>query len=167
MSKPVRKGPSLGKVLVVVAIAGSAAFSLYLGYLEWSIDSFPTQQRPFADYAQLVYSDFNGTEYSFGMKWLNSSYLPMYAQLTSDTDAGNTPVCGLGVSSVTAGLVLYMPFAISQPSVALENVQLWVAVKDLAGGAQFTIEYTLGTVSATPGNVVPSNAACQEPAGVE
>ena len=79
------------KALVVAAIVGAVVFGLYLGYLALSNDSFPVQEKPFADYAKVVNSSFNGTELAFRLQWLDAGYLPMYVQLTSPaTDAANT-----------------------------------------------------------------------------
>jgi hypothetical protein len=168
MAVPRKGGPSLAKAAVVAAIVGAVVFGLYVGYLEWTYDSFPVRQEPFGSYAQVVYSGFNGTEYSFGLKWLNASYVPLYAQVTSDTDAGNTIVCGVGPNPPQAGGVFYMPFAASQTSAVLQNVQLSVAVGARnTTKALFTIQYDFGTVSASAGDVVPISGVCKQPQGVE
>jgi hypothetical protein len=162
------KGMSNGRLLVVVAIVGAAAFGLFLGYLAYTNDSFPAQQRPFGDYASVVYSSFNGTEFAFHVEWLNASYVPLYAQLTSQTtDAANTPVCSIGLSVVKSGQMVFMPFGISPASVTLSNVDLSIAVKSAINSTEFTIVYTVASVSASNGIITPSNLSCEEPAGVE
>jgi hypothetical protein len=159
--------PSWAKVLVIVAIAGAVTFGAYLGFLEWSYDSFPVQQKPFGDFAVVTSSDFNGTEYSFQLRWLSADYVPLYAQLTSpDSDAANTPVCDTGLTSVAARQSIFMPFTITPASAGLTNVDLSIAVEPVAAGGQdFTIVYSVPTVSAQPGDITPSNAACQQPPG--
>ena len=153
---------------MVVAILGAVAFGLYLGYLAWANDSFPAQTKPFSDYANVTSSSFNGTEFAFNVHWRNSSYLPMYAQLTSpDTDAANTPVCGIGYASVQTGQLIFMPFTISPPSATLSNVDLSIAVKSVATGGEFTIVYNVHLVKAGNSPIVPSNISCQQPLGTE
>ncbi len=167
MSQGSRGSLSKAKVLVLVAIAGAVIFGVYLGYLAWSNDSFPVQEKPFGDYATVTSSTFNGTEYSFQIRWLSADYVPLYAQLTSPaSDAANTPVCDTGLSSVAAGQSIFMPFAITPVSAELSNVDLSIAVRPVAvGGQPFTIVYSVPSVSAQPGNITPSNAACQQPPG--
>jgi len=154
------------RAVVVIAIAGAVAFGIYLGYLAWANDSFPAQVRPFADYASVSSSTFNGTEFAFNLSWTNSSFLPLYAQLTSPaTDAANTPVCNIGYSSVHSGQVIFMPFKISPASATLTNVDLSIAVKSLATGNEFTILYNIPSISATNSPISPSNVSCQQPLG--
>lgn len=158
---------SLPKALVVVAIVGAVIFGLYIGYLAYANDSFPTRTEPFANYATVSSSSFNGTEFAFTLTWQNASALPLYAQLTSPaTDAANTPVCGIGLSNVTEGQSIFMPFTITE-SPALSNVDLSIAVKPLAGGSQFTIVYNVPSISAGNLPISPSNISCQEPPGIE
>jgi len=157
---------STAKLLVVVALVGAAAFGLLLGYLAYSTDSFPAQTRPFANYARVVYSSFNGTEYAFGVEWNSSNYVPLYTQLTSPaTDAANTPVCDLKVSSIESGQTLFLPFTISPASATLSNVDLAIAVQSAANSTQFTIIYNVPLVNATNALITPSNITCQEPLG--
>ncbi|HYB06928.1 MAG TPA: hypothetical protein VEB87_02095 [Nitrososphaerales archaeon] len=162
------KSMSKGGLVVMVVVVGAAAFGLFLGYLAYTNDSFPAQQRPFGDYASVVYSSFNGTELAFRVQWLNSGYVPLYAQVTSQsTDAANTPVCSIGLSAVQSGQVVFLPFGISQASVTLNNVDLSLAVKSATNSTQFTIVYTVPSISASNATITPSNLTCQEPAGVE
>jgi len=157
---------SAAKLVVVVALVGAAAFGLFLGYLAYSADSFPAQTRPFATYARVVYSSFNGTEYAFRVEWNNSNYVPLFTQLTSpDTDAANTPVCDLKLSSVESGQTLFLPFTISPESAALSNVDLAIAVQSATNSTQFTINYNVPLVNATNAIITPSNITCQEPLG--
>ena len=147
-----------------LAIGGAVLFCGYIGYLAWSNDSFPVQGKPFGEYAAVASTSFNGTELAFEVKWLSAEYLPLYAQVTSPTrDAANTPVCGLGLQNVTNGQVIPMPFGISKPSSVLTNVDLSVAVRSVATGAEFTIAYSVESVSAQEGNVAPSNFSCHQP----
>jgi len=157
---------STAKLLVVAAIVGAAAFGLYLGYLAYTSDSFPSQQRPFGDYASVVSSSFNGTEYAFHLQWNNPNYLPMFTQLTSTaTDAANTPVCDLRLSSVNSGQIIFLPFTISPAKPALSNVDLAIAVQSATNSTQFTIVYNVPSVSATNAPITPSNITCQQPPG--
>ncbi len=159
---------SKAKLAVVAAIVGALVFGLYLGYLAWANDSFPAQQRPFGDYASVVSSEFNGTELALSVRWDNSSYLPLYAQLTSSsTDAANTPVCGLGLSSVQSGQTIFMPFTITPASATLTSVDLSIAVKSVATGAEFTIVYNMPSVQGSNSPITPSNVSCQQPPGLE
>ena len=152
------------KVFVILAIGGAVLFGGYIGYLAWSNDSFPIQEKPFGDYAAVASSSFNGTELAFEVKWLSAEYLPLYAQVTSPTsDAANTPVCGLGLQNVTEGQVIPMPFGISKPSSVLTNVDLSIAVRSVATGAEFTIAYHAGSLPAQQGNITPSNFSCRQP----
>jgi hypothetical protein len=153
-------------MLVLLALVGAVAFGLFIGYLAYSNDSFPAQERPFADYAKVVYSSFNGTEYAFRVEWNSSSYLPLFTQLTSPTtDAANTPVCDLKMSSVTSGQTIFLPFAISPASATLSSVALAIAVQSATNGTQFTIVYNVPLVNATNAAITPSNITCQEPLG--
>jgi hypothetical protein len=150
----------------MIALVGAVAFGLFIGYLAYSSDSFPAQERPFAAYAKVVYSSFNGTEYAFRVQWNNSSYVPLFTQLTSPaTDAANTPVCDLEVPSIENGQILFLPFTISPASAALSNVDLAIAVQSATNGTQFTIVYNVPLVNATNAAITPSNITCQEPLG--
>lgn len=157
---------SKGRLLVVVAIVGSVAFGLYIGYLALINDSFPAQVKPFGNYASIASDSFNGTEFAFNLKWENASALPLYAQLTSPaTDAANTPVCEVGLSTVAPGQTIFMPFTISPASATLSNVDLSIAVKSIANGNEFTIVYNVASVSADNSPITPSNISCQQPLG--
>ena len=150
----------------MVALVGAVAFGLVIGYLAYSSDSFPAQGRPFADYAKVVYSSFNGTEFAFRVEWNSSSYVPLYTQLTSPaTDAANTPVCDLRMSSIRSGQVIFLPFTISRETATLSNVNLAIAVQSATNSTQFTISYNVPSVSATSAPITPSNIACQQPSG--
>lgn len=153
-------------MLVVFAIAGAVIFGIYIGYLALANDSFPAQQRPFGDYANVVSSSFNGTEFAFNLRWNNGTFLPLYAQLTSpSTDAANTPVCGVGLSTIQSGQKVFMPFTISPPSATLTNVDLSIAIRVLATGNEFTVVYNVPIISATNSPITPSNVSCQQPLG--
>jgi len=155
---------STAKLLVVAALVGAVAFGLLVGYLAYSNDSFPAQTRPFASYARVVYSSFNGTEYAFRVEWNSSNYVPLFTQLTSPaTDAANTPVCDLAMSSVKSGETIFLPFTISPASATLSNVDLAIAVQSSTNSTQFTIVYNVPLVSATNAPITPSNIACQQP----
>lgn len=162
------RGPSKAKLAIVAVIVGALVFGLYIGYLAWTYDSFPSAQRPFGDYASVVSSTFNGTEYAFLLRWNNGSFLPEYAQLNSaSTDAANTPVCSTGLSSVQGGQTIFMAFAISPASATLANVDLSIAVKQTAGGGEFTIVHSIASISADNTPITPSNISCQQPSGFE
>jgi len=155
---------STAKLLVVVALVGAVAFGLFVGYLAYSNDSFPAQTRPFATYAKVVYSSFNGTEYAFRVEWNSSNYVPLFTQLTSPaTDAANTPVCDLKMSSVESGETLFLPFTINPASATLANVDLSIAVQSATNSTEFTIIYNVSSVSATNAPIIPSNITCQQP----
>jgi len=157
---------SRAKLVVMIALVGAVAFGLFIGYLAYSSDSFPAQERPFADYAKVLYSSFNGTEYAFRIQWNSSSYVPLFTQLTSPaTDAANTPVCDLETSSIKTGQTIFLPFTISPASAALSNVDLAIAVQSATNGTQFTIVYNVPLVNATNAAITPSNITCQEPLG--
>ena len=157
---------SRAKLLVMVALVGAVAFGLFIGYLAYSSDSFPAQERPFADYAKVVHSSFNGTEFAFRVEWNSSSYVPLFTQLTSPaTDAANTPVCDLEMSSIKSGQTIFLPFTISPASATLSNVDLAIAVQSAANGTQFTIVYNVPLVNATNAAITPSNITCQQPLG--
>jgi hypothetical protein len=153
---------------VLIAVVGAVIFGLYVGYLAYANDSFPAQQRPFDQYASVVSSSYNGTEFAFQVRWLNGSYLPLYAQLTSPaSDSANTPVCETQLTAVATNQTLFMPFTISPPTGTLSNVDLSIAVKSLANGDQFTIMYNIASASATNAAITPSNYSCQQPTGFE
>ncbi len=169
-----RKGParsaatSRSKLIVVAVLVGAVAFGLYVGYLAWTNDSFPTQTRPFQDYAAVTSTEFNGTEFAFHIRWLNSDFVPYQAQLTSSTtDAANTPVCALQLGAVQSNQSIFMPFTIASPSAVLSNVDLSIGVKSPTTGADFTIVYSVATIQATNGNILPSDVTCQQPPGGE
>lgn len=155
---------STAKLLVVVVLVGAAAFGLFVGYLAYSNDSFPAQTRPFASYAKVVYSSFNGTEFAFRVEWNSSNYVPLFTQLTSPaTDAANTPVCALKLSSIRSGQTIFLPFTINPASATLTNVDLAIAVQSVTNSTQFTIIYNVPVISATNATITPSNITCQEP----
>ena len=157
---------STAKLFVVLALVGAIAFGLFIGYLAYSTDSFPAQTRPFANYASVVYSSFNGTEYAFRVEWNSSNYLPLFTQLTSPaTDAANTPVCDLKMSSIESGETIFLPFTISPASATLSNVDLAIAVQSATNSTQFTIIYNVPLVNATNALITPSNITCQQPLG--
>jgi len=157
---------STAKLVVMIALVGAVAFGLLIGYLAYSSDSFPAQERPFADYAKVLHSSFNGTEYAFSIQWNSSSYVPLFTQLTSPaTDAANTPVCDLEMPSIKSGQTIFLPFTISPASAALSNVDLAIAVQAATNGTQFTIVYNVPLVNATNEAITPSNITCQEPLG--
>ncbi len=154
------------RAIVVIAIVGAIVFGVYLGYLAWVNDSFPTATKPFSDYAVVTSNTFNGTEYAFNLTWLNSSALPVQAQLTSpSTDAANTPVCQVGLASVTRGQNIFLPFTISPESPTLTSVSLNIDVQPIGGGGDFTIIYNVASISASNTPIIPSNITCQEPLG--
>lgn len=156
---------SWGKVLVVIAIAGAVVFAGYVVYFEWANDSFPVQQEPFANYAAVTLTSFNGTELAYNVSWTSGAYTPLFAQVTSPTsDQANTPVCELKYSS--GSVELFMPFAMAQPSQGLTDVDLSIAVRPAAGGGDFTIVYHLASVPLTvQGDIEPSNLTCQQAPG--
>ncbi|HEY6283603.1 MAG TPA: hypothetical protein VIW22_06735 [Nitrososphaerales archaeon] len=162
------RGRSRSRALVVTALVGAAIFGLYVGYLALTNDSFPAQQRPIDQYARVVSSSFNGTEFAFQVRWLNGSYLPLYAQLTSPaSDSANTPVCETGLAKVAANQTLFMPFTISPPAATLTNVDLSIAVQSPANGGQFRIVYNIASTSATNAAITPSNYSCHQPTGIQ
>jgi len=160
------RGISRVRLAIVVVICGAVAFSLYLAYLAWSTSSFPVQEKPFSDYAAVVATQFNGTELAYRVEWNSSSGLiPLYAQITSpQTDEANSPVCGLGLSSVTPGQMLDLPFGIAAPKQTLASVDLAIAVGTNPNSPQFTIVYHIDQINANPGDITPSNYACTQPA---
>jgi hypothetical protein len=166
--KPSSRRPSPGKIIIVLAIAGAVLFAVYVGYLAFANESFPIEQRPFGDYAAMASApQFNGTEISFHVRWLNSDYLPVKAQITSPTtDAANSPTCFFDLQNVTSGQVLAMPFGLSSATPVATSVQLSIDVKTLATGSDFTIAYTVNSTSAAQGDVTPTNISCQESASV-
>lgn len=155
------------RLVVIAGILGAVAFGGLLAYIAWTQDTFPSQTRPFKDYATVVSTSFNGTEYAFRIKWLNSNFQPYSAQLTADQDAGNTVVCGFGSGQVASGQVIFMPFGLPAPAPALTNVHLYVAVRSAGGGGDFTIAYNVTSISAPnpPADIQPSNFVCEQPAG--
>jgi hypothetical protein len=156
---------STAKLLVIIAIVGAVAFGLYIGYLAYTNDSFPTAERPFANYANVTSYSFNGTEFAFTIRWENASAVPRYAQLSSpDSDAANTAVCDLQISSASTGQTIFLPFTISPESPALQDVSLYIAVHPVTGG-DFSIMYSVASVSAGNGLILPSNVTCQQPLG--
>lgn len=161
------RGLSRGGAAIAIVIIGATAFGLYLGYLAWSTSSFPTASKPFGDYASVVSAQFNGTEILYRVEWNStSSLIPLYAQITSpETDEANSPVCGLGLSSVRAGQMLDLPFGIAAPEQSIGSVDLAIAVGANANSPQFTITYHIDQITAQPGDLTPSNYACTQPAG--
>jgi len=160
------KSMSRAKLLVIAVVVAAVAFGLLLGYLAYADDSFPAQERPFGEYASVVYSSFNGTEFAFRVQWENASYVPIYTQLSSpSTDAANTPVCNLGLASTQKGQVIFMPFSISPASAALSDVDLSIAVRSATNNTSFTIIYNIPSINATNSAIIPSNIACQQVLG--
>jgi len=159
---PHRLSPA--KVLVLATFVGALAFGGYLGYLAWANDSFPAQQKPFSDYANITSVRFNGTEYAVTISWLSGSDLPLYVQITSSvSDAANSPVCDLGLGSATMGESIFMPFGVSGTSAAPTNVNIWIAVRS-ASGTEFTIRQQIENYTSYQGDILPAQFACTEPA---
>lgn len=157
---------SNAKVIVLAAFVAALAFGGYLGYLAYVNDSFPSQQKPFGDYAEVTAVQFNGTEYAVTVTWLSDDYLPQYVQLTSSvSDAANSPVCSLSLTAVSAGQSIFMPFGFDGPSAAPASVTLSIAVQSKAG-LDFTIQQQIGNYTAFVGDIIPSNLSCTEPSSV-
>jgi hypothetical protein len=156
------------RLLVIIVIVGAIAFGLLIGYLAYSNDSFPPEKRPFSNYANVVYSSFNGTELALRVQWNNGDYVPLYTQLTSPaTDAANTPVCDLQISRINSGQTIFLPFTITPFSATLSNVDLSIAVQSATNNTQFTIVYNVVSAIATDAPITPSNITCQQPAGIQ
>jgi len=160
------RGVSQSGAVVAVVILGATAFGLYLAYIAWTNSSFPTATQPFNEYAAVVSTQFNGTEIFYRVEWNSTSgLLPLYAQITSpQTDEANSPVCGIGLSAVTSGQMINLPFGIAAPKEALASVDLAIAVGTNPNSPQFTIVYHIDQINAQPGDITPSNYACTEPA---
>ena len=157
---------SLAKIIVIAAFVGAIAFGGYLGYLAWANDSFPSLQKPFGDYAKVTGVEFNGTEYAVTVTWLSGNDIPLYVQITSSvSDAANSPVCDLGLTSVTLGQSIFMPFGISGSTAAPTSVNLWIGVKPM-NGSDFTIQKQIGNYTTEVGDITPTQFACTEPASV-
>ena len=159
-----RRGISGAKLVVVIMLVGAVVFSLFLGYLEYANQSFPSKQKPFSEYASVAQFAFNGTEVYYRVQWMTSgNYTPLFAQITSNgNDEANSPVCDLELnSSATRGQVLEMPFAIvGGPTTALSDVELSIAVRANANMSEFTIQYPQSNVAAQPGDIMPSTFSC-------
>lgn len=152
------------RLIVVAMVVGAVVFGLVLGYLAFQNQSFPSAMKPFDDYASVVSSTFNGTEYYFKVEWTTAgNFTPLYAQLTSSTDSANSPVCGLGIDKVQKGQTFELPFGTASPSTALSNVDLFVAVRANSNMTEFTIQYHVDQVTAQPGNISSSGFLCTEP----
>jgi len=162
--KPGKRRISTGKLLVIIALVGAVIFASYIGYLAFANDSFPVEQMPFSTYAAMASPpQFNGTEISFHIRWLNSDYIPVKAQITSDTtDAANSPTCYTDINNVTAGQVIAMPFGLGSATAVATDVQLSIDVSPVATGHDFTIVYTVNSTSAAQGDVTPTNITCYE-----
>jgi hypothetical protein len=151
------------KTIVVIMIVGAVAFGLLLGYLEYENQSMPSAEKPFGDYANVVSVAFNGTEVDFKVEWTASgNYLPLSAQIASDTDSANSPLCSLGMTSIAKGQTVDLPFTTAEPETALVDVQLFIAVQTNTNKTQFTIEYDHGQINASPGDITPSTYACTQ-----
>ncbi len=138
-----------------------------MGYLAWSNDSFPVEQKPFGDYTKIVSSPINGTEYAFEIRWRSADYLPIYAQLTSPLRRRQTPRSAEPVSPLWwLGRRYSCRSDLQKPSPVLTNVDLSIAVRSVAMGDEFTIVYHVDSVSAQPGKIVPSDISCQQPTSV-
>jgi hypothetical protein len=160
------RGVSRAGAVVAIVILGAAAFGLYLAFIAWTSSSFPTATRPFAEYATVVSTQFNGTELFYRVVWNSTSGLvPLYAQITSpQTDEANSPVCDLGLASVANGQMLDLPFGIVAPKQTLASVDLAIAVGTSPNSPKFTIVYHIDQINALPGKITPSNYACTQPA---
>ena len=157
-----RPGLSRTKAVVAIALVGALTFGVVLGYLVYENQSFPATQKPFGDYATVVSSTFNGTEVYFKVQWTGSgNFTPLYAQITSSVDGANSPVCDIGLNSVSKGQTIDMPFAVAGgPTSALSDVQLLVAVRANGNMSEFTIQYSSGAMQATGVDIMPSTFAC-------
>ncbi len=152
------------KLIVAAVVIGAAAFGLLLAYLAYQNDSFPTQQRPFGNYATVESAVFNGTEVFYTIQWNSPNYSPQFAQMTSqNSDEANSPVCDMPAPT---GQVYVLPFSTTSPSTGLSSVVLDIAVKSSTNSTvSFTLEYTVSQMTAQQGNLSPSSYTCSEPAG--
>ena len=165
MKSDTRRRLPLAKLVVLAAFIGAIAFGGYLGYLAWANDSFPSTLKPFTNYANITSVEFNGTEYAVTISWLSGNALPNYVQITSSvSDAANSPVCDLGLTSVTQGQSIFMPFGLSGTSAAPTSVDLWIAVKNLTTGTSFTIQQQIDNYTSFLGDITPEQLVCTEPA---
>ncbi len=154
------------RAMVLAILAGAVVFGLIIGYLAYTNALFPPKQESFGNYATVVSTSFNGTELAFNVRWNNASALPLKVQVTStDSIQADSPVCMAGLSSVTDGQVIFLPFAVSPPSETLNNVILSIAAKDLATGNQFTIMYNLSSITAGSSTITPLGPICELPPG--
>jgi len=164
MSKSTPLKFSRNKAVVLITISAAVIFSLVLGYLFLTNDSFPSQKGTFSEYASVESSTFNGTEFSFKLRWLSADYVPLYAQLSSpESDTATTDVCSLNLTSAHTGEDILMPFALAGPSTSLSDVDLYVAVRSVANGTEFTIVHNTPAITATPGDIQPQSMACAQP----
>ncbi len=163
MNPPKKKGYDAGRILIVASIGAAVVFGLYFGIMLWANDSFPQQTEPFANYATITSTAFNGTVYSFTMKWTSNDTIPLYAQLSwTDSDQESSLVCDFGVSAPPTSPVV-MPFGIDGVQATLTAIQLDIAVKTLSTGSEFTIVYNVNSVNATASGNLAQNYACTEP----
>ncbi|MCL4355075.1 MAG: hypothetical protein JRN56_00695 [Nitrososphaerota archaeon] len=153
------------KVMLAV-LFGSIFFGLLIGYFAYTSALFPPKQEPFGNYATVTSTSFNGTELAFNVRWNNASALPLKVQVTSTVSTEvDSPQCMAGLSSVTSGQMLFLPFAVSPPSGGLNNVYLSIAAKDLVTGNQFTIMYNLNNITASSSLITPIGPICELPPG--
>jgi hypothetical protein len=160
-SKPKR---NYAKILVIMAVVVGSAIIIYVAVEQSSAPTFPVQQKPFDEYASVVSSVFNGTEYSFKVEWTaGGNYSLLFAQMTSSTSVGNSPICSVGIRSIATGQVVDLPFSLSSNASSLADVGLSLAVQSVGNGSQFTIQYRAGNATAVVGDIQPSTYACFPP----
>jgi hypothetical protein len=138
-------------VVVAVIIVAALLFGLYYAYNLYQNLSFPATERPFANYATVTYSAFNGTEFYFMIQWNSSSgYAPLYTQLSSDQNSSSVfemNQCPGGPPDAYC-----LPFKVSA-TVQLTNVDLYVAAGRSGSQPQFTIDYHVDSITASPGPI--------------
>jgi len=158
---PLSPKRNYGKIIIVLAVVIGSAIIIYAAVQQSNGPTFPTEQKPFAEFARVVSSTFNGTEYSFRVEWTSGgNYTLLFAQMSSSTGVGNSPICNVGIRSIARGQTVDLPFSLSGNASALANVGLALAVQSEGNSSQFTIQYRAGNATAVSGDIQPSTYAC-------
>jgi hypothetical protein len=146
-----RPGRNYGKLIVVGAVIAASAILLYVATTSLGSPSFPSEQKPFSEYATVMSSTFNGTEYNFQLQWRAAgNYTPLFAQMTSTSSYEDSAVCDVGISSISRGETLNLPFVLPENATTLSGVGL-------------TIQFQAGNATAISGDIAPSSYACFTP----
>lgn len=131
-----------GSLVVLILLVSVAVFAVYFNFFSFINNSFPSNIKPFQNYASVESYSFNGTLLKIVVNWKDTTNtVPIYTQFVSDQYT--SAVYNIDKQFYPNG-TLILPFPIAVKTDTLSNIQLLIAVKYLVNSTEFTIVYDLG-----------------------